>query len=104
MLYKEDGAFLEWIAQRMIHKFGDSPEHWHVRYLKDIGQRIYSQTVEISNSDLDKIIATYYVDFFLDKTDTYGFSESDRISMRDTIKNICTDIMNKTISNPLIGP
>lgn len=104
MLYKEDATFLKWIVNRLIHKFADSPKEWHIYYLKDIISRIENQDIQISNEDLNKILAKYYIDFFLDKTDTCGFTEDDRTSMRVTVKNICKDIINKTISKPLIGP
>lgn len=104
MLYKEDAAILEWIANRLSYKFGDSPNSWHIIYLADISSRIKDQDIQISDKDLNKILAKYYIDFFLEKTDTCGFTEDERIIMRATIKNICKDVINKEISNPLIGP
>ena len=57
MIYREDGAFLNWIANRMIYSLGDNPNSWHINYLKQLVDRIFNYKINISDTKLDNIIA-----------------------------------------------
>lgn len=104
MIYAEDGAFLNWIANRIVYRAGDSEEDWHILYMRDLCHRLKTPSISISDADLDRIIAKYYTDFFLDKTDNIGFSEKERSELRSTIRLITQDILSLNISQPKIGP
>lgn len=104
MIYAEDGAFLDWIANRMIYKAGDTERDWHILYMRDLGHRLTTPSVSISDRDLDSIIAKYYVDFFLDKSANIGFTEKERSELRLMIRSITQDILSQNISQPKIGP
>lgn len=104
MTYREDIAILQWIAQRIIYKFGESKEAWYIKYLNHLSERMNDPNIHITDNELDNIIAQYYIDFFLDKTDNmnFGFNEDDRITLRNNIKNIYKDINNQIMARPSI--
>ena len=103
MIYREDGAFLNWIANRMIYSLGDNPNSWHINYLKQLVDRIFNYKINISDTKLDNIIAKYYTDFFLEKTDNLGFDEKERESLRHIMRNMCQDILSEKTKEPFIG-
>lgn len=103
MIYKEDGAFLNWIANRMVYSFGDDPSSWHIGYLRQLIDRIFNCKITISDTKLDNIIAKYYTDFFLEKTDTLGFDDDERDRLRHTMRNMCQDILSNKTTEPAIG-
>lgn len=104
MTYREDSAILNWIANRIIYKFGELKDEWYIKYLVHLADRMNDPDICISDDELDNILAQYYVDFFLDKDDNskFGFSEKDREILRTNIKNIYKDINNQISAKPYI--
>lgn len=91
--------YLLWLIQRMLYKHGESKElvkplYDIIEYLKP---KVY--TLDISDSDLDRIIAKYYVDFNLDACEdsNIGFSEDQRKELRRCIKGLMVDVLNRNI-------
>jgi hypothetical protein len=56
-------------------------------------------SIDICQSDFDKIISKYYADFTLDGSDylSFGYTESQRNRLRDDIRNLINDVLNKNI-------
>lgn len=88
--------FIEWLINRLIHKHRYAMEDSIVQSLVDIKHTLkYQQAIDINDQSLDKIISKYYADFYLDKCDdmTIGFTDDERTSLRQSIKNIVRDIL-----------
>jgi hypothetical protein len=85
----------------MQFKYNCDPNDVIVQELSSIIELLKPKpiNVSISDGDLDKILSQYYVDFMLDKCEDIkiGFTEQERISFRNNIKNIIKDIVNKNI-------
>jgi len=98
---QEKIRFLEWLKKRMIHKYGCHQDDAIVINLSKIIDNLTPKQYicDIDNHSLDKIIAKYWTDFNLDASSDIdiGFSENERIKLRDNIKNIVCDIINKNI-------
>lgn len=94
-------SFICWLQQRLIHKHNYNiadPIIINLEKLKELfGSK--SNSINISDYDLDMILGKYYVDFHLDKIDdlNIGFTESDRKQLRYTIRRILHDIINEQI-------
>lgn len=93
--------FIEWLINRMQFKYSCSSNDMIVSKLLDIIEALKAQkfTIDLSDTDLDKILSKYYVDFMLDKCDdmNMGFTNEERTTLRNNIKNIITDIINNNI-------
>ncbi len=93
--------FIEWLINRMQFKYNCSRDDIIISQLLEIIEFLKPKPFHLSLSDidLDKILSRYYVDFMLDKCDDMqiGFSDEERITFRNNIKNIVTDIINNNI-------
>lgn len=100
-LNTEDKKFLNWLCQRLIFKHKYHNNDFVIEKLKGI---INSQCINVSSEDLDAIIGKYYVDFFLEKTDgmNIGYTNKERIDIRNKIKSIVEDVNNKNIPTNII--
>jgi hypothetical protein len=102
--YEINKRYIEWLIQRMIHKHSEDMSIISPLYsiLESIKPKQYN--IDLSDSDLDKIISKYYIDFRIDKTKemNIGFSCDDREKFRNTIKLMIADVINKNIPEDLI--
>jgi hypothetical protein len=91
--------YLLWLIQRMLYKYGE-PKGL-VKPLYDIIESLKPKpySLDILDSDLDRIIAKYYMDFNLDSSEdsNIGFSEDQRKELRQCIKSLVADVINKNI-------
>jgi hypothetical protein len=98
---QEKIKFLEWLKRRMHFKYGCAHDDSIIISLTQIIDflRPKKYICDIDNSSLDKIISKYWIDFNLDRADdiNLGFSEKDRVKLRNDIKNIVSDIINKNV-------
>lgn len=96
MIEDKDTEFLRWLLNRLryLHKEDVSI----LSKLEDILVHL-SQPVSISieQKDLDKILNKYYTDFFMDKSENWGFSEEDRERLRKQMICLCEDMVNRNI-------
>ena len=98
----QDIEFLEWLSKRLVYRYRYHENDIEIKQLRSIVNRLKSKnSIKISNSDLDKIIAKYYVDFFLNKEpygDTsIGYTNQERDSLRKNIRSLVFDVVNKNI-------
>lgn len=88
--------FIQWLINRLIYKHRYANDDVVIVSLLDI-KKILSepQKIDITDESLDKIIVKYYSDFYLDKCDDWnvGFTEKERILLRQTLRNIVKDIL-----------
>lgn len=93
--------FLSWLEQRLIYKHGyDKNDNIIVSIQKLINfLQPKPYLVDISQTDLDKIISHYYTDFCLDGSDdiNFGFTESQREKLRNDIIHLVNDVVNRNI-------
>jgi len=98
-----DILFLKWLYNRLIHKYGTGEsEDISIRLKSIINHLSLPFSIDISTEDLDKIINKYYADFYLDKSETLGFTEEERNSLRKQIREMCEDIVNKNIGQIIL--
>jgi hypothetical protein len=98
----QDIEFLQWLSRRLIYRYGYHQNDDVIKNLSNISNKLKSKhSIKISDTDLDKIIGKYYVDFFLNKEpygDTsIGFTNKERETLRKNIRNLTFDIVNKNI-------
>lgn len=102
--YEVNKRYIEWLIQRMIHKHNEDTTLISPLYsiLETIKPKSYN--IDLQDSDLDKIISKYYIDFNIEKSDemNMGFSHEDRKKFRQTLKKIVIDIVNKDIPKDFI--
>ena len=83
----------------MIHKYKEPKEL--VSPLYEIQQHMMPRSYEMNISDhhLDLIISKYWTDFNLDKTNetNIGYTNEQRLNLRESIRQLVTDIINKNI-------
>jgi uncharacterized membrane protein YheB (UPF0754 family) len=98
--------FVHWLTNRLINVYGYATNDRIIVLCQDLLNSLASpQKIIISAKDLDKIIAKYYSDFYLDKIEelNIGFSDNERNNLRSTIRCIVSDIINMNIpKEPLI--
>lgn len=92
MTYLEDSAVIDWLSNRLVYKLGEKQKSWYVLYMQDLSKRIANPKLSINRDDLDKIISTYYADFFLDKDSNLGYTDEERDALRTVIISIYEDI------------
>jgi hypothetical protein len=105
----QDIEFLEWLSKRLIYRYRYNENDIEIKQLRSIVDRLkFKNSIKISNSDLDKIIAKYYVDFFLNK-EPYansdigiGYTNKERDSLRQNIRSLIFDVVNKNIPQETI--
>lgn len=92
-----------WIRNRCLLRHNEHPSSKTIESLDKIFEYI-SNTEEcgIDTAVLDKIIAKYYFDFYMDKSTNLdgfaiGFSDTDRHVLRNNILNIYRDISDYLI-------
>lgn len=95
MLHIKDILYLEWIFNRLVHRFKDDPKY--VQAAKAILNKIKKPSIVISDCNLDKILSKYFIDFNLQKTETVGFDDKDREELRKSIRLIVSDILVNNI-------
>lgn len=98
---QEKIQFIQWLINRLQFKYNCKPNDIIIQKLDEIIKALQPQPIHIniSNLSLDKILSKYYVDFMLDKCEdmNVGFTDNERVSFRNNIKNIVRDIVNKNI-------
>lgn len=91
---------IEWLINRLIHKYGHSPNDQIVELFQKLLISIRKPyTIDMDLKSFDKIISRYYPDFLLEKTPemNVGFSEQERNTLRQTMFSIVCDVVNKNI-------
>ncbi|NBQ17248.1 hypothetical protein EBU24_02955 [bacterium] len=91
--------YLLWLIQRMLYKYGESKDLVEPLYgiLECLKPKPY--ILDIPDTDLDRVIAKYYIDFNLESSDDFriGFSEDQRKELRQCVKALIVDVVNKNI-------
>jgi hypothetical protein len=103
---QDNSIFLYWLMNRLRYKHNYSVNDPVIVELSTIMKSMQNQElIDIQDSDLDKIISKYYIDFFLDKTEDFnvGYSENERSVFRTNIRSIVSDIINKDIPKNYIS-
>lgn len=93
LLEKEEIEYLNWILSRIIYKFKDDVSI--TNRLKNIINKIKNPQLNISDSDLDKILPAYYADYNLEKEKNLGFDYEDRKQLKGFVVNLITDVLTK---------
>jgi hypothetical protein len=99
MIDIKDILYLEWLFNRLLYRFKDKEEY--VKAGKNILKKIKRPTIEMNDSGLDKILSKYFIDFNLEKTEHIGYSEKDRQNLRNNIRLIIQDIIDKKFPKDL---
>lgn len=98
--------FLQWLYNRLIYKYNYNVDDNVIIQLKQIIEYIKPKIycTDITDEDLDKILAGYYIDYNLDACNEMkiGFTDSDRIKLRKQIKEIVNDVVNKRASKEIL--
>ena len=92
--------FIGWLVNRLIHKHQYSSDCAIIKVLHNIQSGFTKAYVlDIEEKELDKIISKYYVDFNLETSPdiNMGYTEKQRYDLRNHIKNLVSDIVNKNI-------
>ena len=94
--------FLDWLISRLIYK-----HHYHyndsiisnLNYLKKRLEKPTTNQIDITDEEFDLILAKYYPDFNLEHCDeiNIGYSDNERIKIREITKLIINDVINKVI-------
>jgi hypothetical protein len=95
MIDIKDVLYLEWIFNRLLYRFKDKEEY--IRTGRNILKKITNPKLNIENNLLDKILSKYFIDFNLHKTESIGYSDTDREALRNNIKSIIQDIIDQKI-------
>jgi hypothetical protein len=97
----QDKEFLLWLCQRLVFKHKYQSDSMIIQKIMRI---VESPDIDVSDSELDMIIGKYYIDFFLEKTDdmNIGYTSEERESIRNNIKSIMVDVINKNVSLNII--
>lgn len=96
----EDIKFLYWLGQRLVYIHHYNNQDIIILKLKELIQKLLknnNNNIVISSENLDKILAKYYVDFYLEKSETLGFTAEERNNLRKHILDICQDIVSLNI-------
>lgn len=97
MLGDKDIKLLRWFFNRLVYKHrlsvDDSAYKEAHRVILKLDPKNATK-IEISDSDLDKIITKYYVDFQLEKCERLGYTEAERQQLRQTVLSLTEDIYN----------
>jgi hypothetical protein len=89
--------YIEWVFNRLCYRFKDS--HFDINKAKNILKKIKSPNLHIEDKELEKIIAKYYQDFYLEKELNIGFTEQERKELRLFVKNLFKDIFETMFNN-----
>jgi len=95
MIDIKDVLYLEWLFNRLLYRFKDKEEY--IRTGRNILKKITNPKLNIENNLLDKILSKYFIDFNLHKTESIGYSDTDRETLRNNIKSIIQDIIDQKI-------
>jgi hypothetical protein len=98
----QDIKFLQWLSSRLVYRYGYSQNDDVIKNLSVVCDKLqFKHSITMPVADLDKIIAKYYVDFFLNKEEhedtNIGFTKQERNLLRQNIRNLITDVINKNI-------
>jgi replicative superfamily II helicase len=93
---EDKSNFIQWLINRLVYKHSYAKNDNVISSLYEL-KDYYSRFsgVKISDTDLDKIISKYYIDFHFEKTEDFkvGFTEGERNILRTTIRSIINDIL-----------
>lgn len=92
--------FFEWLINRMIYKYQCDKNDLALNHIQSLVNKLkLPKKIDISDEDLNLILSKYYVDFNLDYCSdiNIGYSDSQRSDLRNTIRSIVFDIVNKNI-------
>jgi hypothetical protein len=107
ILADKEILFLKWFYNRLIYHYRLAESDNISLFFKNIIEKVSQPiTINISDKDLEKIISKYYVDFFLDKDLTnqncIGFTNEERINLKNITKNLAQDIINLNVPKETI--
>jgi len=97
MLGDKDIKLLRWFFNRLVYKHRLSVEDAAYQEAYRIILKLDSKDttkIVIDDSNLDKIISKYYVDFQLEKCERLGYTEVERQQLRQIVLNLTEDIYN----------
>ncbi len=98
MISAEDTIFLRWFTNRLVFRYGVDNSDLNFQKFYGLLQKIQGPlSINIPSEDLDKIICKYYADFYLEKSDSMGYSEQERTKLRKQVLDLCYDIVNKNV-------
>jgi hypothetical protein len=93
--------FIKWLINRLLYKHNYRESDVIILSLNEILKYLQPKTylIDLEENDLDKIISKYYADFNLDATDdiNIGYTPQQRENLRNQIKHLVSDIVNKNI-------
>lgn len=89
-----DIDFIQWLISRLEYLHGYSKDSDIIKRLINIKKTVSQYHYNYSDSDLDKIISKYFIDFYLIRDDSggLGYTIEERNNLRNAIKNIVQDI------------
>ena len=105
MLEEKDLSFLSWLYNRLLYKHNDKDKIVIDELLSIINKYKKPYEINIDNNSLDLVLSKYYIDFYMEKSSdiNIGYSDDEREKIRNQIKNIVSDIVNKQIpKEPLL--
>lgn len=100
MIDKSDIDFLYWLRQRLVYLHNYSVDDESVSRIDLLIDKILNiSTIRLSSTEIDKIISQYFIDFNLIKDDTLniGYTEKERIELRNNIMAIAMDIYKENV-------
>lgn len=99
-----DTDFIEWTINRLKYLHGYSDNNYILKRLSNIQDRLISYDYKCRDENLDKIISQYFIDFFLmkDQATNIGYTDQERINLRNAIKKIMEDVIRGNIPKEII--
>ena len=98
MIEEQDDTFLKWFTNILIFRYGiDNTDSNFQKFYSLLNKMQGPISINITEKELDKIICKYYADFYLDKSDSMGFSDEERIKLRQQILDLSYDVVNKNV-------
>lgn len=99
-----DIDFIEWLISRLKYLHGYSTYGDIVNRLDHIKHSLEIYSKQYSDTDLDKIISQYFIDFCLsrDETTSIGYTESERNNLRNAIKRIIADVHSNNVPKDIL--
>lgn len=99
-----DANFINWLIYRLYFLHGYARDSDVLIKLYHIGTNIEQLCSTFSDDDLDKIISKYFVDFYLDRDNSsaIGYTRQERDNLRNTIKQIVSDINKRNIPKEIL--
>lgn len=99
-----DAEFITWLISRLQYIHGYSIDNNIIVRLEKIMNKSTMYQPLCSDEDLDKIISKYFVDFCLtrDYSLSIGYTEEERNNLRQSIKQIITDVILRNVPEDIL--